>query len=85
MLEPGRQFAAGNASGYRYGFNGKEQDGDIDGTGVDYDYGARIYDARVGRWLSIDPLQKKNSNLSPYQYTANNPIDAIDPNGEDII
>ena len=73
----------GNA--YRYGFNGKEKDNDIMGNGNAYDYGARIQDPRLGRWLSVDPLQQKYTDLSPYQYCANSPISAKDPDGRLII
>ncbi len=76
---PGRTFSA--TSAYRYGFNGKEQDSAINGTGVDYDYGARIYDARAGRFLSIDPLTRKYSMLTPYQFASNGPIDGLDLDG----
>ena len=64
MLIPGRQFSAG--TGYRYGFNGKENDNNVKGEGNQQDYGMRIYDPRVGRFLSIDPLQTKYPELTPY-------------------
>ncbi len=38
---------------YRYGFNGKEKDKDI--APDNYEFGARIYDARLGRWMAVDP------------------------------
>ncbi|MFH2095809.1 MAG: hypothetical protein ABIJ16_08895, partial [Bacteroidota bacterium] len=42
---------------HRFGFNGQEKDDEITGvTGSHLDFGARIYDARIGRLLSIDPL-----------------------------
>ena len=83
MLMPGRKFSAG--SGYRYGFNGKEKSDEVYGEGNVYDYGARIQDPRLGRWLSVDPLQLKYTDLSPYQYCANSPISAKDPDGRLII
>jgi RHS repeat-associated protein len=66
MLMPGRRFSAG--TGYRYGFNGKENDNDVKGEGNQQDYGMRIYDPRLGRFLSVDPLAKKYVKLSPYQF-----------------
>ena len=82
MEQPGMTYNSGKAI---YGFNGKRKDNDIEGEGVDYDYGARIYDARVGRWLSPDPLFRKYAESSPYVYALNGPIDAIDPGGEVVI
>ncbi len=76
---PGRTFSAGSA--YRYGFNGKEQDSAINGSGVDYDYGFRVYDARIGKFLSVDPLRKSYPWYSPYQFAGNSPIKFIDLDG----
>jgi len=45
---PGRSF---NSNSYKYGFNGKEKDDEVKGNGNSYDFGARIYDPRIGRWL----------------------------------
>ncbi len=71
--------------GYRFGFNGMEKDNDTYGEGNAYDFGARIYDSRLGRWLSLDPLMKKYPAISPFVYTADNPIMYIDPDGRKII
>jgi RHS repeat-associated protein len=80
---PGRAYTNGRQ--YRYGFNGKEKDNEISGEGNSYDYGARIYDAKIGRWLSVDPLQAKYVSMTPYCFTVNNPIMFMDANGMDTI
>src|SRR5690625_3689672 len=61
-------------------FNAKEFDAE---TG-NYYYGARYYDPKWSIWLSVDPLFSKYPTLSPYIYTANNPIVFIDPDGMQI-
>ncbi|ATL48208.1 hypothetical protein COR50_14125 [Chitinophaga caeni] len=78
MQMPGRVF---NGGGYRYGFNGKEQDNEVKGWGNQQDYGMRIYDTRMGRFLSVDPLTRKFPWYSPYQFAGNTPIQAIDLDG----
>ena len=83
-LEPGRTYAASIAGNYRYGFNGKENDNEVKGVGDQQDYGMRIYDPRVGRFLSIDPLTKKYPELTPYQFASNRPIDGIDLDGKEF-
>ncbi len=75
MQMEGRNLVA-NADA-RYKFTSKERD---DETGYDY-FGARYYDAKIGRWLSVDPLVEKYPSVSPYVYCQNNPIMAFDPNG----
>jgi RHS repeat-associated protein len=77
MLMPGRQYGALG----RYGFNGKEQDPETKGSGVQYDYGFRIYDVRVGRFLSVDPLTRTYPWYTPYQFAGNKPIWATDVDG----
>jgi len=67
----------GNA--YRYGFNGKENDKDA-GEGIQ-DYGMRIYDERLGRFLSVDPLAEDYPYYTPYQFAGNSPIELIDMDG----
>lgn len=79
MLQPQRSYSTTN--GYRYGFNGKENDDDVKGKGNQIDYGERAYDPRLGRFLSVDPLQKQFPALSSYQYSGNNPIATVDLDG----
>jgi RHS repeat-associated protein len=83
MLMPGRTFTT--ATGYRYGFNGKENDNEVKGEANQQDYGMRIYDTRVGRFLSTDPLTSQFPFYSPYQYAGNTPIISIDLDGTEPI
>jgi len=76
MAMPGRSY---NASSYLYGFNGKELDPNMDGN--NYDYGFRIYNPQIARFLSVDPLTNKYPELTPYQFASNRPIDGIDQDG----
>lgn len=76
MTMPGRNFQSDK---YRYGFNGKEKDKDISEGGQDY--GLRISDNRLGRFLSVDPLTGGYPNLTPYQFASNSPIAGIDLDG----
>jgi RHS repeat-associated protein len=71
-----RAFASG---GYRYGFNGMEKDSE-NNSGA-YDFGARVYDGRLGRWLSVDPLVKLMPFESSYVFVGNSPMTHIDPDG----
>ena len=66
--------------GYRYGFNGKENDADW-GTALVQDYGFRIYMQSGGRFLSVDPLTKQYPHYTPYQFAGNMPIKFIDLDG----
>jgi RHS repeat-associated protein len=79
------QLKKGGSGVYRYGFNGKENDNDIKGEGNQQDYGMRIYDPRVGRFLSVDPITKKYPELTPYQFASNTPIAAIDLDGLEAV
>ena len=70
-----------NPALYRFGFNSKEKDDEVKGTGNQIDFGARVYDSRLGSFLSIDPLYKKFPNESNYSFGGNNPILFIDKDG----
>jgi RHS repeat-associated protein len=80
MSLSGRKF---NASGYRYGFNGKENDKDISEGAQDY--GMRINEVRLGRFLSVDPITDEYPELTPYQFASNRPIDGIDLDGLEFL
>ncbi|MCB0541063.1 MAG: hypothetical protein KDE33_26385, partial [Bacteroidetes bacterium] len=81
MTMPGRSF---NSPDYRFGFNGMEKDGEewSGSAGNQLDFGARIYDSRLGRWLSLDPLSKEYPSYSDYSGMNNNPILLTDPTGK---
>lgn len=75
---PGRNFTS---SSYRYGFNGAEKDDEIKGDGNSYDFGARIYDSRLGRFLSVDSKTGDAPMLTPYHFCSNAPVSKIDIDG----
>jgi RHS repeat-associated protein len=62
---------------YRFGFNGMEQDNEVSGSGNSYDFGARIYDSRLGRWMSTDPWEYKYAWQSSYAYFKNSTISTL--------
>jgi RHS repeat-associated protein len=77
---PNKSYTPNN---YRYGFNGKEKDDEIKGSsGTSYDFGARVYDSRLGRFFSMDPVYRLYPFQSPYLFASNNPIKLIDLYGE---
>ena len=87
MVQPDRH---GNTEKYRYGFNGKEMDNEVHenpttgtmGTGNSYDFGARMYDARVVQRPSPDPKWRDYPGQSSYAVFNGNPILYADPSGE---
>ena len=76
MTMPGRSY---NAHTYRHGFTGHEKESDL-AEGI-YTTEYRLYDARVARWLSVDPLFEKYVGMSPYNYCMLNPVMMVDPDG----
>jgi len=81
MTMPGRSYEAAGLDGHRYGYNGKENDNEVKGEGNQQDYGFRIYDPRVARFLSVDPLARDYPGLTLYQFSSNTPIWAVDLDG----
>lgn len=79
----GALFAESTNGGVQpYKYNGKELDRM---HGLDwYDHGARHNDAAIGRWHVMDPLCEKYYDVSPYAYCADDPVNAIDPDGKSI-
>jgi RHS repeat-associated protein len=81
--KPGTQWTS-LSSPYRYTFNGKEKDGEaVSTSGGTQDYGARIYNPSLGRFLSVDPITHQYPQLTPFQFAGNTPIACADIDGEE--
>jgi len=73
------QFAASES--YRYGFNGKENDREWGTASLTQDYGFRLYNPAIAKFLSVDPLAPEYPWYTPYQFAGNMPISCIDLDG----
>lgn len=74
--------ANANSVASKYKYNGKELNDEL---GLDwYDYGARNYEASIGRWMNLDPLADKYFDKSAYTYSLNNPTFYVDPDGREV-
>jgi RHS repeat-associated protein len=80
MQMPGREFSQEE---YRYGFQGQETDKEWLGGAVSYKY--RVHDARIGRFLSVDPLAPDYPHNSPYAFSENRVIDGVELEGLEFI
>jgi RHS repeat-associated protein len=75
------QQVCSSPKNYRFGFNGQEKESDIYGENNVYDFGARIYDARIGKFLSTDPDEVYYPFYSPYVFAGNSVITHVDAFG----
>ncbi|PKR79466.1 hypothetical protein CW751_14990, partial [Brumimicrobium salinarum] len=66
---------------YRYGFQGQEMDDEIKGEGNSVNYKYRMHDPRVGRFFAVDPLTKKYPHYTPYSFSGNKVIHAVELEG----
>ena len=78
MLVPNR---TGNSPAYRYGFQGQEKDDELKGEGNSLNYTFRMHDPRVGRFFAVDPLFRDYPWNSPYAFSENRLIDAVELEG----
>ena len=81
MLVPNRH---GSSNSYRYGFQGQEKDDELKGEGNSLNYTFRMHDPRVGRFFAVDPLFKDYPYNSPYAFSENRVIDAIELEGLEL-
>jgi RHS repeat-associated protein len=67
------------SGGYRFGFSSKEKINEISGPGKSYDFGDRIFDPRLCRWMKIDSEVNKLPYFSSYGFVNSNPLRFIYP------
>jgi RHS repeat-associated protein len=78
MLMPNRHQ---NSAEYRFGFQGQEKDDELKGQGNSINFKFRMYDPRIGRFFAIDPLSSKYPHNSPYAFSENQVINAVELEG----
>ncbi len=78
MLQPNRNF---DSQEYRYGFQGQEKDSELKGEGNSLNYKYRMHDPRIGRFFAVDLMTAKYPFYSPYAFSGNRVIDAIELEG----
>ncbi|MCH4828263.1 RHS repeat-associated core domain-containing protein [Flavobacterium columnare] len=71
----------GSSAAYRYGFQGQEKDDELKGEGNSLNYTFRMHDPRVGRFFAVDPKEDEYPWNSPYAFSENRVIDAIELEG----
>ena len=76
-----RAYQPGDPATFTFTNKQLDEDGGLDW----YYFGARFYDAEVGRFLGVDPLAGKYPGLNPYHYTMNNPLIYVDPDGKEVV
>ena len=82
-ISPYRQESFSNicTTAYRFGFQGQEKDDEIRGNGNSINFKYRMYDVRIGRFFATDPLEAEFTWNSPYAFSENRLIDAIELEG----
>jgi len=78
MQMPGRSFSSEN---YRYGYQGSEKDNEVKGNGNSVNFKYRMHDPRTGRFFAVDPLASSYPHNSPYAFSENRVLDAIELEG----
>jgi len=82
QMMPDRQWYVSNdSSSYRFGFGRQLKDDEVKGIGICLSYQYRILDARLGRFLSVDPLEQSYPGISPFAFAQNRVIDGVDLEG----
>ena len=73
------------SGGYRYGFQNQEKDDEVKGEGNSMNYTFRMHDSRLGRFISVDPLERKYVYNSPYAFSQNRLLDGIELEGLEVL